>query len=59
VQRVFFGPRPERWEHLTDTTNWWEQLAMASLVAVIIAVGIYPATIVDVLQSGVERTMGL
>jgi NADH-quinone oxidoreductase subunit M len=59
VQRVFFGPRPERWEHLTDTTNWWEQLAMASLVAVIIAVGIYPATIVDILQSGVERTMGL
>jgi hypothetical protein len=32
---------------------------MASLVAVIIAVGIYPATIVDVLQSGIERTMGL
>jgi NADH-quinone oxidoreductase subunit M len=59
VQRVFFGPRPERWEHLTDTTSWWEQLAMASLVAVIIAVGIYPATIVDVLQSGIERTMGL
>lgn len=59
VQRVFFGPRSQRWEHLTDTTNWWEQLAMASLVAVIIAVGIYPATIVDVLRSGVDRTMGL
>ena len=58
VQRVFFGPRSERWEHLTDTTNWWEQLAIAPLVAVIIAVGIYPSTIVDVIESGITRTMG-
>jgi NADH-quinone oxidoreductase subunit M len=58
VQRVFFGPRPERWSGLTDTTNWWEQVAMAALVAVIIGVGIYPATIVDVLESGIIRTLG-
>jgi NADH-quinone oxidoreductase subunit M len=59
VQRVFFGPRPERWSGLTDTTSWWEQVSMASLVAVIIAVGVYPATIVEVLESGVNRTLGL
>jgi NADH-quinone oxidoreductase subunit M len=59
VQRVFFGPPSERWSHLTDTTNWWEQVSMASLVAVIIAVGMYPATIVEVLESGVQRTLGL
>jgi NADH-quinone oxidoreductase subunit M len=58
VQRVFFGPRQERWAHLTDTTNWWEHVTMAALVAVIIGVGIYPATIVDVLESGVIRTLG-
>ncbi|MPZ50050.1 MAG: NADH-quinone oxidoreductase subunit M [Dehalococcoidia bacterium] len=58
VQRVFFGPRPQRWEHLTDTTNWWEQVAMAGLVAMIIGVGVYPATIVDVLESGIIRTLG-
>jgi NADH-quinone oxidoreductase subunit M len=58
VQRVFFGPRNERWSGLSDTTNWWEQVAMAGLVAVIIGVGIYPATIVDVLESGVQRTLG-
>jgi NADH-quinone oxidoreductase subunit M len=58
VQRVFFGPQTERWNHLTDTTNWWEQVAMAGLVAVIIGVGIYPATVVDVLESGVIRTLG-
>jgi NADH-quinone oxidoreductase subunit M len=58
VQRVFFGPRDPRWSHLSDTTNWWEQIAMAGLVALIIGVGIYPATIVDVLESGVARTLG-
>ncbi|HLF77107.1 MAG TPA: NADH-quinone oxidoreductase subunit M, partial [Dehalococcoidia bacterium] len=58
VQRVFYGPKTDRWADLPDTTSWWEQAAMASLVAVIIGVGIYPATIVDVLQSGVRRTLG-
>ena len=58
VQRVFFGPNNERWDHLTDTTEWYEQVAMAGLVAVIIGVGIYPATIVDVLENGVRRTLG-
>jgi NADH-quinone oxidoreductase subunit M len=58
VQRVFFGPADERWAHLPDTTNWWERISMASLVGVIIGVGIYPATIVDVLENGVLRTLG-
>jgi NADH-quinone oxidoreductase subunit M len=58
VQRVFFGPVNERWHHLTDTTEWYEQFAMAALVAVIIGVGIYPSTIVDVLENGVRRTLG-
>jgi NADH-quinone oxidoreductase subunit M len=59
VQRVFFGPKDERWGHLEDTTNWWEQVSMAALVAVIIAVGVYPSTLLDVLQSGIQRTLGL
>jgi NADH-quinone oxidoreductase subunit M len=59
VQRVFFGPRNERWADLPDTTAWWEQVSMAALVGVIIGVGIYPASIVDVLESGVRRTLGL
>jgi len=58
VQRVLFGPADERWSGLTDTTNWWERVSMASLVGVIIGVGIYPATIVDVLENGVRRTLG-
>jgi NADH-quinone oxidoreductase subunit M len=59
VQRVFFGPRNRTWDHLTDTTQWWEQLPMAALVSFILAVGLYPAWLTDVIQKGVERTMGL
>jgi NADH-quinone oxidoreductase subunit M len=58
LQRVLFGPRDNRWAHLTDTTEWYEQVTMAALVAVIIAIGLYPATVLDVLRNGVERTLG-
>ncbi len=58
LQRVLFGPRDPKWSELGDTTAWWEQVSMAGLVAIIIAVGLYPATIVDVIESGVLRTLG-
>jgi NADH-quinone oxidoreductase subunit M len=58
VQRVWFGPAQDRWAHLTDATNWWERVSMASLVGVIIGVGIYPSTILDVIENGVRRTLG-
>jgi NADH:ubiquinone oxidoreductase subunit 4 (subunit M) len=51
---VLFGPRNPRWEHLPDATAWWEQAAMAALVAVIIGVGVYPAIIVDVIEVAVR-----
>ncbi|HEY8489447.1 MAG TPA: NADH-quinone oxidoreductase subunit M [Dehalococcoidia bacterium] len=54
IQRVFFGPRNERWDHLEDATAWWEQLPMGALVAVILAVGVYPAVLVDVISTGVQ-----
>ncbi len=53
VQRVFFGEADERWRGLGDATHWWEQAAMGSLVAVIMAVGIYPARLIDVINVGV------
>jgi len=59
IQRVLFGPRNERWMSLGDATEWWEQVAMAALVAVILAVGLYPSTIVDVLEAGITRLPGV
>jgi len=53
LQRVFFGPRNPRWEGLPDATAWWEQIPMAAMVAVIVAVGIYPARLLDVINSGI------
>jgi NADH-quinone oxidoreductase subunit M len=54
LQRVLFGPRNPRWAALPDAVAWWEQAPMAALVAVIIAVGIYPALIVDVIQAAIR-----
>jgi NADH-quinone oxidoreductase subunit M len=58
VQRVFFGPPAPRWAGLPDTTALWEQVSMAALVAVIIGVGVYPSSILEVLENGVRRSLG-
>jgi NADH-quinone oxidoreductase subunit M len=53
LRRVVFGPRDERWAELEDTTQWWEQLPMAAMLAVILAVGIYPSRLIDVIDQGI------
>ncbi len=53
VRRVMFGPKDPRWADLPDATSWWEQIPMAAMLAVIIAVGIYPARLVDVIDQGI------
>jgi len=53
VQRVFFGERNERWAALPDANEWWERAAMAALVVVIVGVGVYPAIVTDVLDTGI------
>ncbi len=52
IQRVFYGPRNERWAALPDADAWWERLPMAALVVVIVGVGVYPAIVVDVIDTG-------
>jgi NADH-quinone oxidoreductase subunit M len=58
VQRVFFGERSERWASLPDADNWWERVPMAALVVVIIGVGIYPAVVVDFIDTGIINIVG-
>ncbi len=53
VQRVFFGPASPEWAHLPDATEWWERTAMAALVIVILAVGIYPPLLTHTIQAGI------
>src|SRR3990170_3266860 len=53
LRRVLFGPVNERWIALPDATAWWEQVPVAAMLAIILAVGIYPARLVDVIQQGI------
>jgi NADH-quinone oxidoreductase subunit M len=53
VQRVMFGPKNPRWAELPDATAWWEQLPMAAMLAVILAVGIYPARLMDLIDQAI------
>ena len=53
VQRVFTGPPNERWAALTDADQWWERTAMAAMLVTIVAVGVYPRLLTDVVNGGV------
>jgi NADH-quinone oxidoreductase subunit M len=53
LQRVLFGPKDPRWAQLSDATLWWEQVPLAAMLAVILAVGIYPARLIEVIDQGI------
>ncbi|MCH8025222.1 MAG: NADH-quinone oxidoreductase subunit M [Chloroflexi bacterium] len=53
VMRVMFGPKNERWAELPDATAWWEQIPMAVLLAVILAVGIFPSRLVEIIDQAI------
>jgi len=52
VQKTFYGPRNERWEHIPDVP-----LALATpriiLVGILVFFGLFPRLILDVIQSAV------
>ena len=58
IQRVFLGERMPCWDGLGDATTWWERTAMVAMVAVIFLIGIYPAVVADVIETGVEPIVG-
>lgn len=53
VQRVFYGPKTERWASLPDANTWWERVPMAALIVTIVGIGIYPAIVTDVIDTGI------
>jgi NADH-quinone oxidoreductase subunit M len=54
IQRVFWGEPNERWAELPDATAWWERGPLLAMTAVIVAVGVYPAWMMDVFETGVR-----
>jgi len=53
IQRVFWGELNEKWKEISDATAWWERGPLLAMVAVIFAVGVYPAVVLDLLETGV------
>ena len=53
IQRVFWGEASEKWEGIGDATAWWERAPLLAMTAVIVAVGVYPAVMLDLLETGV------
>ena len=53
LQRTLFGPRPARWDDLTDASPA-ELVPVALLVISIVAVGVYPAWLTEVFRDGLE-----
>ena len=56
LQRSFFGPRRERWDHLGDVT-YVEKVAPVLLMVAIMAVGLYPALLSDVFATGINEVL--
>jgi len=53
IQRVFWGEPDPKWEGLADATAWWERGPLLAMTVVILVVGIYPAVLMDLFESGV------
>jgi NADH-quinone oxidoreductase subunit M len=54
IQRVFWGEPNPRWAELPDATAWWERAPLLAMTAIIVAVGIYPAVMMDLFETGVR-----
>lgn len=59
VRRVFFGQMPEKLEgHITPITPF-DKVAIAALSILMIAIGLFPALMVPVVQAGVDNILRL
>jgi len=53
IQRVFWGEPDPKWEALPDATEWWERGPLLAMGAAVLAIGVYPAFMMDLFESGV------
>ncbi|MDP4199509.1 MAG: NADH-quinone oxidoreductase subunit M [Bacteroidota bacterium] len=54
LQRMFFGTLPEKWNGLTDVTPR-ELATLIPLVVIIVALGVYPGPLVDLMTASVNQ----
>ena len=58
LQRVFLGPLPDKWKGLTDM-NGRETLMLASLGIIVVFLGIYPAPLLNLMNSSLNALAGI
>ena len=59
IRDVFFRPMPENLEgHVTDVTIL-DKVAIATVVLLMIAIGLFPSVMVPMVQTGVENILRL
>ncbi|MFQ5381465.1 MAG: NuoM family protein [Dehalococcoidia bacterium] len=54
MERVMFGPVREEWADVSDQQHWWEHVAVVSLVALVILLGVFPSFMMDIITPAVE-----
>jgi len=56
IQMIFLGPVNQRWRDLPDLHRY-ELISLAPLTALTLAIGVYPAPILNLINSGVVRVI--
>ncbi|RPI85564.1 MAG: NADH-quinone oxidoreductase subunit M [Chloroflexi bacterium] len=59
IGKVFFGKMPEEFEHHIGDVTVLDKVALVLLSAVMITIGIYPAVMVPLVDSGVQQVLRL
>ena len=54
MQRVVFGPVREEWNDVSDQKYWWEHVAVLSLVALVVLLGVFPSLMMDIITPAIE-----
>jgi NADH-quinone oxidoreductase subunit M len=59
VRRVFFGRMPDEFEGHIKPINTLDKIALVSLMALMVGIGLFPAMMVPWVQSGVQHVLTL
>jgi NADH-quinone oxidoreductase subunit M len=59
IGRVFFGPMREEFEHHVNDVTILDKVALVFICILMIGVGVYPALMVPMVQSGAEAVLRL
>ena len=59
VRRVFFGTMPEQFQGHVGGITVLDKIAIATLCALMIGIGLFPAIMVPMVQTGVEHILAL